>query len=303
MLRTLFLSLALAASCQAQTAATIEAQITALSNRITALQETVAIQSIQIVAQNAENASLQKQIALAQSNATIQAANLAALSKAFTPVQTSNTWQQTQVVDLETASSNLQARLTTIENNPVLALGPFVSVNLAPTNGTTGPIITFSGVNVQIENGMGQTGLTNGLGNLFIGYAEQNPSNDYDPVPLPLFRNGSHSVIIGAGHSFSGFGNLICGGYNRAQGNSQLIAGYYNSAGSGEYSSDLGGAENWVLAGSFSTVVGCYSNAVNYIRYAVIVGGVENQEGIPCGVLLGGENVMAQTLISANGVQ
>jgi hypothetical protein len=141
----LLIALCVATLARAQTPATLEAQITALSNRVTALQATVVVQSVQIAAQNAENASLQKQITLAQSNATMQAANLAALGKAFTPVQTSNTWQQQQVVNLQTASSNEQAQLTAIENNPALALGPFVSVDPSPEQGVPGPNIIFSG--------------------------------------------------------------------------------------------------------------------------------------------------------------
>jgi hypothetical protein len=284
MLRTLALLITLAVGAHAQTPATLEAQIVILSAKIAALEALVVVQT-------AENASLQKKITLLQSNETMQAANLAALITSFTPVQSAVSATQGTDAAQSAAISAIQAQLNLVAANPALALGPFVSVNLAPTNGLTGPIVTFSGVNVQIENGTGATGLTNGLGNLFVGYALPNPSNNYDPVPLPLYRNGSHSIIIGDGHSFSGFSNLICGGYNRTQGDGQFIAGYYNSAGYGGYNSILGGVQNYTF-GSYDVVVGGSGNSVNSpAMHAVILGGTYGQEFTDEGVLLGGDNV------------
>jgi uncharacterized coiled-coil protein SlyX len=104
----------------AQSAAIFEAQIAALSARMTAQQVTIQSLQTQITAANQARAagdsslqtqitnntnSLQKQITLVQSSVTMQAANLAALTKSFTPVQSAVT--ATQGVDTAQSGCDL----------------------------------------------------------------------------------------------------------------------------------------------------------------------------------------------------
>jgi len=64
-----------------------------------------------------------------------------------------------------------------------------------------GNVIVFSGVNVQIVDGSGDTyGDVNGLGNLIVGYNELRGTSDN--------RTGSHNVVIGAEHNYSSYGVL-----------------------------------------------------------------------------------------------
>ena len=119
---------------------------------------------------------------------------------------------------------NLDARLRALETvltpqNGVklMKLLPHMSVveqdNL---DGTTSTTMLFSGVNVQIVNGLGATNgneanptsLTpdgtsvNGLGNLIVGYNEGDDT---------MFRTGSHNVIVGFQQSYSSFSGLVLG--------------------------------------------------------------------------------------------
>lgn len=72
-----------------------------------------------------------------------------------------------------------------------------------------GQTTVFSNTNVQILNGSGLTGSENGLGNLILGYNEQDQflqCYGEDPV-----RTGSHCLIVGSNNSYSGVGSTVLG--------------------------------------------------------------------------------------------
>ena len=86
-------------------------------------------------------------------------------------------------------------------------------VYLDDGHGGTVKTLRINAINVQIVNGLDSTNgyptdpdsvdpvatVTNGLGNLIVGYNELgNPAGDD--------RTGSHNVVIGHGNSFSSFG-------------------------------------------------------------------------------------------------
>jgi hypothetical protein len=123
------------------------------------------------------------------------------------------------------------------------------------------PTIQFSGVNVQLINGAGDTYTTNGEGNLVIGYDENEGKHS---------QTGSHNLILGLEQTFTSFGGIV-GGYDNTitgpfasvTGGSANIAsedyaavsdGYKNTA-SGEYSLVSGGREN-KAEGNFSALLG-----------------------------------------------
>ncbi len=84
----------------------------------------------------------------------------------------------------------------------------------------TAKTIRFTGVNVQIVNGLEATNgfpedpnsvnpvqtVTNGVGNLIVGYQELRGARDD--------RTGSHNIVAGAGHNYSSFGGLVVGEEN-----------------------------------------------------------------------------------------
>ncbi|MCP4215428.1 MAG: hypothetical protein GY765_12275 [bacterium] len=117
-------------------------------------------------------------------------------------------------------SSGLSGRIGTLESH----VGKDDRINglsgrISSLNGRIGSIetdfdgvsrngnnIVFSGVNVQIVNGLGATiGDKNGLGNLIIGYNEAYSGAGGD------VRNGTHNVIIGPENSYTGHFGLIVG--------------------------------------------------------------------------------------------
>ena len=62
--------------------------------------------------------------------------------------------------------------------------------------------LRITGANLQIVNGAGTTGTTNGTGNLIVGYNELGNPNGDD-------RTGSHNIAFGEANSFSSFGGLV----------------------------------------------------------------------------------------------
>lgn len=142
------------------------------------------------------------------------------------------------------------------------------------------PTIRFTGVNVQIVDGSGDTdGSVNGRGNLIVGYAE----NSGDA------RTGSHNLVVGRYQSYAGYGGLLggennsatgagasaTGGYaNEASGFAASVGGGYGNVASGPYAS-VGGGESGVASGGSSSVGGGYLNQATGLL-ASVSGGQSN---------------------------
>jgi hypothetical protein len=100
-----------------------------------------------------------------------------------------------------------------------------------------GQVLQFSGINVQIVDGSGDTaGPTDGRGNLIIGYNEANNQ--------PKGRTGSHNVLIGPEHTYSSFGGLVAGGDNAVSGEHASVCGGGSNTASGLRAAVSGGFEN-----------------------------------------------------------
>jgi hypothetical protein len=134
-----------------------------------------------------------------------------------------------RIAELETQFEHLQ-------ENSVLDLDGVLSVD--PSTLTA----RFSGVNVQIVNGVGQTDSVNGLGNLIVGY-------DEDPL-TGSDKTGSHNLVVGREHSYSSYGGAVLA--------------YRNSI-SGPYSNVTGGRDN-VATGRMASVTGGYQNEARTIK-------------------------------------
>ncbi len=115
--------------------------------------------------------------------------------------------------------------------------------------------LTFSGINLHIVNGTGNTeGQVNGLGNLIVGYNEPRTGGHVAK------HTGSHNVIIGSMHSYSSYGGLVAGSTNTITGKySSVSGGQWNTA-SGDYSSVSGGHLS-SAKGKYSTVNGGLSSS------------------------------------------
>lgn len=118
---------------------------------------------------------------------------------------------------------------------------------------TSTDAVTFSGANVLIQSGVGSTaGAVNGTGNLIVGY-DEGGSN----------KTGSHNLVVGPGHEYSSYGGIV--------------GGYYNDL-SGTYSSVLGGSYN-EASGTTSVVVGGYFGEASGHRSSILGGYLNDATG------------------------
>jgi hypothetical protein len=205
-------------------------------------------------------------------------------------------------------SASVEAQITSLQIQ-VASLQSEVAALKALLLGVTraGSDITFSGVNVQIVNGSGNTGVANGTGNLVVGYNEPRGSGDD--------RSGSHNIVVGSMHNYSsyggfvaGVGNAITGTYasvsggssNVASGPGAVVSGGRNNTSGGTYTlvgggdqntasgigaSAFGGRNNAAL-GDFSFVGGGGGENTDdgndaFAHYAVVLGGLNNLAGDP----------------------
>jgi len=142
--------------------------------------------------------------------------------------------------------------------------------------------IRFSGMNVQIVNGIGATnGPVNGRGNLIVGYNELRGSGDD--------RTGSHNIVVGSFNNYLSYGGLVAGSentisgqyasviggvYNTASGNYAVVSGGESNTSSGGAASVSGGGHNTASADVASISGGEYNTASNY--YSSVSGGSYN---------------------------
>jgi hypothetical protein len=225
----------------------------------------------------------------------------ALLAPAATPIVIVS---QTQLASLQAAVTSLQAQVVTLRSqinvlqaSPANRLGPYLSVDTNPNPGKhmKGPTITFSGVNINIVNGLNQTRTANGLGNLIIGYNEEPLGPDLIPLDT-TDRSGSHCLVLGPYHTFGGpagtsygttTGCVVFGAYNRVVGNAQsVLGGAGNSAAYGTSNSVVGGYGNQAV-GDGSSILGGNSNVTQGFQ-STVSGGFWNTSGVDCASILGG---------------
>jgi len=152
---------------------------------------------------------------------------------------------------LQAEIAALKHQVNLIASNPALALGPFVTVNSNPVNDIVGPNIVFHGVNIQLVNGMGSTGLTNGLGNLILGYGEEAKLGvDLYDWTGPADRMGSHNLMLGVYNKYESqaWGSIVGGSLNAVNGPSCFV---------------LGGQQNRALSGRSVIISGMFNATYN----------------------------------------
>lgn len=160
---------------------------------------------------------------------------------------------------LETALNDALQRIETLESSDVAALDDFVEIIADPNNPNEHTVL-FSGVNVQIVNGLGDTESVNGLGNLIIGYNEArtgggNVCSDgqygseadctsNSGVWGTDHKSGSHNVVVGIENAYSRYGGLVVGRRNVINRDYASVSGGWQNVASGQYSSVSGGFNN-----------------------------------------------------------
>ena len=169
----------------------------------------------------------------------------------------------------------LQSQVASLEASAVPGLGDYVSVD------DSAHTVLVSGANLQVHNGQ-STSASNGLGNVILGF--NGLQADQDPLET---RNGSHNLVVGYGHFYTGNDNLISGVTNRAYGDQGVVFGFNNRSWDVN-TTVLGGGNNGAY-GNATTVVGGFSN-VTYGTSNVVLGGGGNVSNGNADVIVGGDN-------------
>ena len=216
-----------------------------------------------------------------------------------------------RVKDLEATVATLESKLA------------YMHVAQGPINGLKGPHVIFTGCNVHVRSGSGDTvdGTIDletgqplgfepfGLGNLVIGYDE-----------LPIFsestgRTGSHNLVVGLGHSFTNVGGGLFGQENTVSGALSSVTGGFQNTASGPASSVSSGQQNiaeglasGVSSGLENTASGSYSSASGGRRNtasgesAHVTGGTSNTASGEISSVSGGQgNKALGSVSSASG--
>ena len=175
----------------------------------------------------------------------------------------------------------------------VLDLAPYVTVEPGTVEGLPGPHVVFTGANVHVRSGAGQTFNANGRGNLILGYNEMRAS-------AVTLRTGSHTLVVGPGHNWTSWGGLVAGSRNTVSGSHSSVSGGYNNTASGSYASVNGGFSN-SAPGSYSSVNGGFSNVALGDRSSVSGGGNNAASASYSSVSGGYLNAASGSYSSVNG--
>jgi len=187
-----------------------------------------------------------------------------------------------RVNTLEGKLAQLESRLAALQNSNVMDLNPYVTVQTAGT-----PKVLFSGINVQIVNGLDRTDSINGLGNLIIGYDKARPEGGnldalvcsiggtatwadditYHPQQCTAaggtiavnHKNGSHYLVVGDEHNYSQYGGVVFGHYNTSNRAWATVTGGERNHAGGEAASVTGGV-NALAQGRLSSITGGSGN-------------------------------------------
>ena len=218
---------------------------------------------------NSNTANLASDAVLIANNFNSIASNLTAISSNSGSITANASGIASNVSAIGTNASGIGTNTSAIGT----LQSTFASASL---NGST---LTFSGINVAIVNGSGTTdGTTNGLGNLVLGYNEN---------PWTAARTGSHSLVIGMEHEYTGWAGAVFGRHNTIGGDATSVTGGESNTATGEYASVSGGSSNNAY-GDYASVTGGLANTASGF-IASVSGGQGNESHADISSILGGE--------------
>ncbi|MAB78013.1 MAG: hypothetical protein CMJ89_01555 [Planctomycetes bacterium] len=186
-------------------------------------------------------------------------------------------------------------------------LGHMQIVQLDDAQGGLAKTIRFTGVNVQIVNGLGATnGLpgdpdsvdllvtqTNSVGNLIVGYNEMgNPVGDN--------RTGSHNIVAGHGNNYVTFGGLVAARDNTSSGAYACVTGGDQNRAIANFAA-INGGRNGLASGVEATVSGGLAGVASGLQSAVNGGAVCSAVGVTAAVGGGNQNLASGVFSSVSG--
>ena len=251
--------------------ANLQSQITALQAQANTNTTDIANHTTQINTHTSQISNLDGRMTTAEGNitsldnrVTINDTDILALDSRVTANETWLTDHETRISALEGSTlGDYETRISALETK-------LANVSVSGTD------FIFSGVNVHIRDGSGNTeGAVNGLGNLIIGYNEQRGTGDT--------RTGSHNLVIGSRLNYSSYGGLVAGSYNTISNTYASVSGGDHNTASGSSASVSGGRYN-VASGDYSSVAGgggltAAAGNEAYSHYSAILGGQSNDTG------------------------
>ncbi|MBH0183030.1 MAG: hypothetical protein HP490_15490 [Nitrospira sp.] len=177
---------------------------------------------------------------------TLKNQNSTALQTALSTAQADILSLKTRLAAAEASLTAYDTRLTPVENSSVPDLQKYLTIKTDPINGVTGPHVIFNGVNVHIRNGLAQetTASANGLGNLIVGYNEDNAA---------MQRTGSHNLVGGSQNGFTSYGGLVFGTNNKITGTYAAVVGGASNTASSTGTSILGNTQKTLSVNYFTT--------------------------------------------------
>ena len=167
---------------------------------------------------------------------------------------------------LEAKVTALETELAAIKSSQVMALNQYLTV-------TTGdmPRALFSGLNLQLVNGTGQTDSSNGRGNLLLGYdlarhdemyfcadgqfTGKEPCERYGHAWAVSHKTGSHYLVIGDRNNYAQYGGLVVGLYNTSIAPAASVSGGMFNTARAPAATVTGGRDN-KAAGLYGSVSG-----------------------------------------------
>jgi hypothetical protein len=148
--------------------------------------------------------------------------------------------------------------------------------------------LVLTGMNFQVVSGSGETdGNVNGKGNIIIGYNEADDNDDED--------SGSHNLVVGRFHSYSGYGGIVAGEDNEILGAASSVLGGEQNRAEEDGSVIVAGQDN-ETDGETSVILGGELNHT-LTRSSGIAGGSNNVSAGIVSFIDGGNN----NIVTGNG--
>ena len=200
------------------------------------------------------------------------------------------------LVEMQSTIVALQAQVDALE----AAAMPELASHLTWVDSTS--TFELSGANLQISNGFSDNS-PNGLGNLILGHNNTAGMND------TIGRGGSHNLVIGDGHAYSGANGIVSGENSTLNSNnsailasvggqvdarrSVVLSGVGNHIQSGAEVSLIAGGKDNSARSTYNSIIGGESNVAGTdstdARFSLIAGGRFNElQAGYCGTIAGG---------------
>lgn len=239
-------------------------------------------------------------LAFMNASAWAQNASVTHTFQANTPAKASEVNQNFQdlVDEINALKQELNAAKSEIATLKGQSLASHVSVRTVDGY----PTVWIEGANLQVVSGEGTTDGDanpqantnrefNGLGNVIIGYNEsdflggslictvagyvtQADCENAGGVFTRGIRSGSHNLIVGANHSYSGHSGIVSGERNTIGGHGSSVIAAQQSSSSGDYSVVVTGWKNSATGPLSAVIAGGVNDAIG--SGSVIAGGSGN---------------------------